>query len=88
MIFGELGGEHTGGEQMTPEISFAGGIGGGATYSVNQHLGLRLTGDRIAQSFSLSNNSPALALSSHKSWNPRFTFGVTYRFNGFSMPKL
>jgi hypothetical protein len=87
VLFGEMGGEHTGGEQMTPTVSFSGGVGGGATYSINQHFGLRLTGDRIGQSFSLSGNSPALALSSHKTWNPRFSFGMTYRFNGIGFGK-
>ena len=87
VLFGELGGEHTGGEHMTPTVSFAGGFGGGATYSINQHFGLRLTGDRLAGSFSLTGNSPAQALSTHKTWNPRFSFGATYRFNGFSFGK-
>lgn len=87
VLFGELGGEHTGGEQMTPTISFSGGIGGGATYSINQHLGLRLVGDRIGESFSVSGNTPSQALSSHKTWDPRFAFGVTYRFNGIGFRK-
>jgi hypothetical protein len=34
VVFAELGGEHTGGEGMTPSISFAGGFGGGLTYSL------------------------------------------------------
>jgi hypothetical protein len=87
VLFAEMGGEHTGGEHMTPTVSFAGGFGGGATYSINQHLGIRLTGDRLAGSFSLTGNSPGLALSSHKTWNPRFSIGATYRFNGFSFGK-
>ncbi len=80
VLFGELGGEHTGGENMTPSISFAGGFGGGALYSINNHWGLRLTGDRLAGSFSLSNNTPQLQYSTHKTWNPRFSFGAVYKF--------
>jgi len=80
VLFGELGGEHTGGEAMTPTISFAGGFGGGAVYSLNKHFDLRATGDRFAGSFSLSNNTPGLAYSTHKTWNPRAAFGVVFKF--------
>lgn len=80
VLFAELGGEHTGGEKMTPNISFAGGFGGGILYSINKRIGLRLTGDRLAGSFSLPNNTPALNYSTHKTWNPRASFGVTFKF--------
>lgn len=80
VLFAELGGEHTGGEGMTPSISFAGGFGGGLLYSINKHFGLRLTGDRLAGSFSLPNNTPSLNYSTHETWNPRASFGVTYKF--------
>jgi hypothetical protein len=80
VFFGELGGEHTGGEHVSPGISFAGGFGGGLTYNLTRNLGVQLTGDRIAASFSLPNNTPQLAYSTHRTWNVRGTFGVVYRF--------
>jgi hypothetical protein len=75
-----LGGEHTGGESMTPNVAFAGGFGGGLVYNLSKHLALRASGDRIASSFSLRNNSPALGYSPHEHWNARGEFGVVYRF--------
>jgi hypothetical protein len=75
-----MGGEHTGGESMTPNISFAGGVGGGLEYSLGRHLSLRASGDRIGDSFSLTGNSPALGNSPHLHWNARAVFGVGYRF--------
>lgn len=80
LLFAELGGEHTGGESMTPVISFAGGFGGGITYRLNDRLGIRIVGDRLGGSFSLSGNTPQLGYSTHLTWNPRATVGVTYRF--------
>ena len=58
----ELGGEHTGGENMTPSISFAGGFGGGLAYSLSRNFGMQLTGDRVAASFPLPNNTAATRL--------------------------
>ena len=75
-----LGGEHTGGERQTPNISFAGGVGGGLEYSLGGRLSLRASGDDIASSFSLTGNSPALGYSPHLRWNSRAAFGVVYRF--------
>ncbi len=75
-----LGGEHAGGEHMTPNISFAGGGGGGILYNLSQHVALRASGDRIGQSFSLINNTPLLAYSPHKTWDAQGEFGVVYRF--------
>ena len=80
LIFAELGMEHTGGEGMSPSSSFAGGFGGGMSYRLSNRLSIRATGDRVAGSFSLSNNTPQQSFSSHKSWNPRGTIGVVYRF--------
>ncbi len=79
-FFGELGGEHTGGEGITPSISFAGGFGGGITYWLANRVAIRIDGDRLAGSFSLDNNTPELANSTHRTWNPRATIGVVYRF--------
>ncbi len=80
VFFGEVGGEHTGGEQMTPSISFAGGFGGGLAYSLNSKFAVQLTADRVAASFSLPNNSSQQAYSTNRTWNARATFGVLYRF--------
>ena len=80
VVFGELGGEHTGGEHMTPSISFAGGFGGGLAYSLGRNWAVQLTGDRVAASFSLPNNTPQLGYSTNRTWNARGTFGVVYRF--------
>jgi len=57
---GLLGGEHSGGESQTPDISFAGGAGGGLEYKLGPRLSLRASGDEIASSFSLIGNSKAL----------------------------
>ncbi len=80
VVFAELGGEHTGGEKMTPSIPLAGGCGGGLTYSLFHNFGVQLTGDRVAASFSLSNNTPQLSYSTNRTWNARGTLGVVYRF--------
>jgi hypothetical protein len=75
-----LGGEHTGGESQTPNISLAGGFGGGMEYSLGPRLSLRASGDDIASSFSVTGNSPALGYSPHEHWNSRASFGVVYKF--------
>jgi hypothetical protein len=79
-VFAELGGEHTGGEGITPTISFAGGFGGGIKYWLTDRFAVRIDGDRVAGSFSLDNNTPQLANSTHRTWNARATIGVVYRF--------
>jgi hypothetical protein len=80
MLHGLLGIEHTGGEHMTPNISFAGGFGGGLIYNMSPRWALRASGDRIGAAFSLSNNTPQLAYSPHLHWNARGEFGVVFRF--------
>jgi hypothetical protein len=80
LFFAEIGGEHTGGEGMTPTISFAGGFGGGLEYALNSRFAIRAEGDRVGASFSLSNNTPQLAYSTHRTWNARGTIGVVYHF--------
>ena len=80
LVFAEVGGEHTGGETLTPSISFAGGFGGGLTYDLSKRFGLQLTGDRVGASFSLPNNNPQLAYSTHRTWNARVTMGAYFRF--------
>jgi len=75
-----LGGEHSGGEHQTPNISFAGGPGIGMEYKLGPRLSLRAAGDDILSSFSLINNTPLLAYSPHRTRSSRATFGVVYRF--------
>jgi hypothetical protein len=75
-----LGGEHSGGESQTPNISFAGGFGGGMEYKLSPRLSLRAGGDDIYSSFSQINNSPALGYSPHKRANARAALSVVYRF--------
>jgi hypothetical protein len=75
-----LGGEHTGGASQTPNISFAGGVGGGLEYRLKQHFSLRASGDYIGASFSVTGNSAALGYSSHRTFDSRATFGVVYKF--------
>ena len=73
-----LGGEHTGGESMTPNISFAGGAGAGLDYKMSKRFALRASGDDIASSFVSDPNH--LGYSAHKHWNSRATIGVVYKF--------
>ncbi len=80
VVFGELGVEHTGGEEMKPNISFAGGFGGGLTYSLARNLAVQLTGDRVAASFTLPGATSQNEYSTHRTWNARATIGAVYRF--------
>jgi len=77
---GLLGGEHVGGTSQTPNISFAGGVGGGLEYQLTSRFSMRASGDVILQSFSVVGNSPALGYSPHKTRNARATVGVAYHF--------
>lgn len=75
---GGLGIEHTGGNEQRPDISFAGGFGGGLTYNLSQRLAIRASGDKIGASFTLI--SPASGDSPHRTWNSSGTIGIVYRF--------
>ncbi|HVU48382.1 MAG TPA: hypothetical protein VHD85_19790 [Terracidiphilus sp.] len=75
---GGMGIAHTGGEGMSPDTSFAGGLGGGMTYDFTPRLGIRLSGDRIGASFPV-NNTPK-GYSTHRTWNASGTIGIVYRF--------
>jgi len=79
-VHGLFGVEHTGGEGKTPNLSFAGGFGGGVLYNLNNRWAIRASGDRIAASFSLNNNTPQLNYSPHRYWNPRAEVGIVFRF--------
>jgi hypothetical protein len=79
-----LGGEHTGGENATPDISFAGGYGGGLDYRLIKRFSLRLAGDDIKSSFVANANSSACGTgsncSAHMHGNSRAEFGFVYKF--------
>jgi len=79
-IHGGMGVEHTGGEQMTPNLSFAGGFGGGLYYRLNDRFSVRASGDKTGASFSLTNNTAILGNSPHRTWNSSATIGLAYRF--------
>lgn len=79
-VHGLLGGEHTAGTSQTPNISFAGGFGGGVSYSLNPRISIRASGDIIGASFTLVGNSSELGYSPHRSWDSRASLGVAYHF--------
>lgn len=76
-----LGGEHTGGEGMSPDVSFSAGFGGGLLYNLSQRWAIRASGDRMSDSFTLTTtNNNANGWSPHTHYNARATVGVVYRF--------
>jgi hypothetical protein len=75
-----LGGEHTGGESQTPNISFAGGAGAGVEYAIAPRWVIRMSGDDIAASFSVNNNTSGKSFSPNMTRNARASLGVGYRF--------
>jgi hypothetical protein len=77
-VRGLLGGEHTAGESAYPNISFAGGFGGGMEYALSPRLSLRASGDDIYSSFVL--DPQHLGYSPHKRSNARAALSVVYRF--------
>jgi hypothetical protein len=79
-LHGMLGTEHTGGEQMSPNLSFAGGFGGGLYYRLSDRFSIRVSGDKIGASFSLRDNSAILGYSPHRTWNSSATVGIGYHF--------
>ncbi len=79
-VHGGMGGEHTGGEKETPNISFAGGFGGGMYYRLTDRWSIRAQGDRIGASFSLRGNTALLGYSPHRTWNPSASIGLVFHF--------
>jgi hypothetical protein len=79
LFFGEVGAEHTGGEEMNPSTSFAGGFGGGLEYSLGSRFAVRAEGDIVGASFSFIGNTPPLS-STHRTWNGRGSIGLVYHF--------
>jgi len=77
-VHGLIGVEHTGGEKMNPDTSFAGGPGVGLTWDLNSKLYIYASGDKIWGSFSFADPDPGS--SAHRTSNARASFGVGYRF--------
>lgn len=75
---GLLGGAHTGGVSIQPNVSFAGGIGVGLDYNFKPRWSLRMSGDDIGSSFTLVPFQPGY--SPHMRWNARGGIGLAYRF--------
>jgi hypothetical protein len=80
-VHGLIGAAHTGGDVViSPDYSFAGGVGLGLDYKFksSDHWGLRAYGDIIGSSFTLTPFQPGF--SPHFRWNARAGAGVTYKF--------
>jgi hypothetical protein len=77
-LIGAVNTEMGGGVSIEPSYSFGGGLGGGLDYKLNQHWGLRASGDYIGSSFTVVPFQPGF--SPHRRWNNRAAFGVTYKF--------
>jgi hypothetical protein len=79
-----LGGEHTAGENATPNISFAGGVGAGMDFKLSKRFTLRASGDDIASSFAANTNpnvcSAGANCSPHERRNSRAAVGLVYKF--------
>jgi opacity protein-like surface antigen len=77
-IHGGLGVEHTGGEHQNPNLSFAGGFGGGLSYNLSPRWAIRASGDKIGAAFTVIN--PIKGDSAHRTWNSSGTIGILFRF--------
>jgi hypothetical protein len=77
-VHGLLGGEHIGGYGQSPNISFAGGAGGGMEYTVTPRFAVRASGDDILSSFTVINPYPGD--SPHRTRSSRASIGIVYRF--------
>ena len=77
-IRGLVGGEHTAGNGETPNLSVAGGFGGGMEWQFTPRISLRASGDDIYSSF--VEDPLHLGYSPHLRSNSRASFGVVYRF--------
>jgi hypothetical protein len=77
-LLGAVNTEMGGGVQIQPAYSFAGGIGLGLDYKLNQHWGVRAYGDYIGSSFTEVPFQPGF--SPHRRFNAHAAAGVTYKF--------
>lgn len=77
-VEGLLGAVHTGGVSIQPDFSFAGGPGIGLDYNRSARWTVRLWGDDIGSSFTLTPFQPGF--SPHRRFNARAGVGVAYHF--------
>ena len=77
-VHGLIGAAHTSGVAIQPDQSFAGGIGMGLDYKLGPRLGVRVFGDDIGSSFTLTPYQPGD--SPHRRFNAHAAIGVTYAF--------
>ena len=75
---GLIGGVHTGGVAIQPDVSFAGGVGVGLDYNKNARWAIRAYGDDIGSSFTVTPYQPGY--SPHTRWNARAGIGLVYHF--------
>jgi outer membrane receptor protein involved in Fe transport len=73
-----LGGEHTAGNGTIPNVSFAGGFGGGLEYSLSPRWSLRASGDDILSSF--VQDPDHLGYSPHRRGNGRAALSAVFHF--------
>lgn len=77
-LHGLIGAVHTGGVTISPTVSFAGGIGVGMDYSLTPRMALRLYGDNIGSSFTVTPYQTGY--SPHIRWNAHAGLGLVYKF--------
>lgn len=75
---GLIGTVHTGGVNIQPDYSFAGGVGIGIDYNRSARWGIRVGGDIIGSSFTLVPYQTGN--STHMRWNGRAQVGIVYHF--------
>ncbi len=83
-----LGGEHTGGVNAYPKVSFAGGFGIGIDYKLKHRFSLRVSGDDIMSSFvapiypvgTIGACTATSNCSAHEHGNSRVSIGLVYKF--------
>jgi hypothetical protein len=73
-----IGAVHTGGVQIQPDESLAGGGGIGMDYKLSPHLGLRAFGDDVVSSFTVQPYQPGD--SPHRRFNAHAGIGITFEF--------
>ena len=73
-----MGVAHTGGVEISPAASPAGGVGIGMDYKFTPRVALRLYGDDIFSDFTVVPYQQGY--SPHLRWNARASLGVVYRF--------
>lgn len=77
-VHGLLGTVHTGEVSINPSYSLAGGFGIGMDWKLNPRWGLRVVGDDIGSSFTITPYVPGD--STHRHFNAHASVGVTYKF--------